>query len=295
MDKLRAMYTFVRIVDEGSLTAAARAMRSSLPAVVRLLASLEQHLRVRLLNRTTRRISPTEEGKIYLERCRGILAQLEESESAVTTRQTEPTGTLTITAPVLLGQVYVAPAATRFVQRHDRVRCKLLFSDQVVDLLEKGIDVAIRIGHLADSSLVAHQVTRISRVVVASPAYLRAHGVPKHPRELSRANCICFPGPAGSPWAFREGTRDLTVPVSGNLELNHAAPAAEACAAGLGFGRFISYQVMPYVAQKRLRIVLAEFQVPPLPLSIVYPHASLLPARTRLFVEWMKKELKAVP
>jgi DNA-binding transcriptional LysR family regulator len=287
------METFVRIVEQGSLTAAARTLRSSLPAVVRTLAGLEQHLQVRLLNRTTRRLSLTEEGKIYLERCRTILAEVEESEAAVTTRQREPTGTLTVTAPVLFGQLFVAPAATRFVQRHAQVRCKLFFSDQIVDLLEHRIDVGVRIGHLADSSLVAHQVGRISRVVVASPAYLRAHGVPRHPRELSRANCITFPGPAGSPWAFRDGARDLDVPVSGNLELNHAAPAAEACAAGLGFGRFISYQVLPYLAPHRLRIVLAEFQVAPLPLSIITPHAGLLPSRTRLFVDWMKKELRA--
>jgi DNA-binding transcriptional LysR family regulator len=293
MDRLRAMDTFVRIVEQGSLTAAARTLRSSLPAVVRTLAALEDHLQVRLVNRTTRRMSLTDEGKIYLERCRAILAEVEESETAVTSRLREPTGTLTVTAPVLFGQHYVAPAATRFVQRHGKVRCKLLFSDQIVDLLERAIDVGIRIGHLADSSLVAHRVTRISRVVVASPGYLRARGLPRHPRELSRANCICFPGPAGSPWAFRDGGRELTVPVSGNLELNHAAPAAEACAAGLGFGRFLSYQVMPYVTQDRLRIVLPEFQVPPLPLSIVYPHASLLPSRTRLFVAWMQKELRA--
>jgi DNA-binding transcriptional LysR family regulator len=293
MDKLRAMSTLVRIVEQGSLTAAAKTLGSSLPAVVRTLAALEDHLRVRLVNRTTRRLSLTEEGKLYLERCRGVLAAVEESETALATRQADPTGTLTVTAPVLFGQVYVAPAATRFVQRHAKVRCKLFLSDQVVDLIERSIDVAIRIGHLADSSLVAHQVTRISRVVVASPAYLRTHGVPRHPRELTQANCLCFPGPAGSPWAFRDGARDFTVPVSGNLELNHAAPAAEACAAGLGFGRFISYQVLPYLARKRLRIVLAEFQVPPLPLSIVYPHAALLPSRTRLFIEWMKKELAA--
>jgi DNA-binding transcriptional LysR family regulator len=293
MDKLRAMQTFVRIVEDGSLTAAARTLHSSLPAVVRTLAALEDHLQVRLVNRTTRRLALTDDGKMYLERCRAILAEVEESESAVTTRHSEPTGTLTVTAPVLFGQIYVAPAATRFVQRHERVRCKLILHDLILDLLEKGIDVGIRIGHLADSSLVAHEVTRINRVVVASPAYLRAHGVPRHPRELSRANCICFPGPAGSPWAFREGAREISVPVSGNLELNHAAPAAEACAAGLGFGRFISYQVMPLVARGRLRIVLAEFQVPPLPLSIVYPHARLLPSRTRLFVDWMKRELRA--
>ncbi len=288
------MHTFVRIVGEGSLTAAANALHSSLPAVVRTLAALEEYLHVRLLNRTTRRISLTEEGRVYLERCRSILAEVDEAEAALTTRQVEPRGTLTITAPVLFGQIYVAPAVTRFVQRYDKVRCKLVFADHIVNLLEKNIDVGIRIGHLDDSSLVAQQVSTIRRVVVASPSYLRQHGVPKHPKELTRANCICFPGASGPPWAFRDGSREFTVPVSGNLEFNQAAAAAEACAEGLGFGRFIAYQVMPYIAQKRLRIVLEQFEVPPLPLSIVYPHARLLPSRTRVFVAWMKKELKAI-
>ena len=159
MDKLRAMQTFIQIVDTGSLTAAAVSMNSSLPATVRTLATLEQRLHVRLLNRTTRRISLTEEGRVFLERCRSILAEVDEAEAAVTARQAEPSGTLTVTAPVLFGQMHVAAAVTRFVKTYDQVRCKLLLEDRIVNLLEKNIDVAIRIGHLADSSLVAQQVS----------------------------------------------------------------------------------------------------------------------------------------
>ena len=287
------MQTFIQIVDMGSLTAAAVSMNSSLPATVRTLAALEQHLHVRLLNRTTRRISLTEEGKVFLERCRNILAEVDEAEAAVTARQAEPSGTLTVTAPVLFGQMHVAAAVTRFVKTYDQVRCKLLLEDRIVNLLEKNIDVAIRIGHLADSSLVAQQVTMIRRVVVASPEYLRRHGLPKHPKELARANCICFPEPGASPWAFRQGAREFTVPVSGNLEFNQAAVAAQACAEGLGFSRFLAYQVARHIARKHLRIVLDDFETAPLPLSIVYPHARLLPSRTRVFIEWIKKELKA--
>jgi DNA-binding transcriptional LysR family regulator len=293
MDKLHAMQTFIRIVDSGSLTAAALAMNSSLPAVVRTLAALERHLHVRLLNRTTRRIALTEEGRVFLERCRSILAELDEAEAALTSQQTEPSGTLTVTAPVLFGHIYVVPAVTRFVKTYDQVRCKVLFDDHVVNLLEKNIDLGIRIGHLADSSLVAQQVTSIRRLVVASPAYLRKHGMPRHPRDLAHANCICFPGPGLSPWAFRSGGREFAVPVSGTLEFSHAAAAAQACAEGMGFSRFIAYQVARYIVRKKLRIVLEDFETAPLPLSIVYPHARLLPARTRVFVEWIKKELKA--
>ena len=248
---------------------------------------------MRLLNRTTRRISLTEEGKVFLERCRNILAEVDEAEATATARQAEPSGTLTVTAPVLFGQMHVAPAVTRFVKTYDQVRCKLLLEDRMVNLLEKNIDVAIRIGHLADSSLVAQQVTMIRRVVVASPEYLRRHGLPKHPKELARANCICFPEPGASPWAFRQGAREFTVPVSGNLEFNQAAVAAQACAEGLGFSRFLAYQVARHIARKHLRIVLDDFETAPLPLSIVYPHARLLPSRTRVFIEWIKNELKA--
>lgn len=293
MDKLRAMQTFVQIVDAGSLTAAARALGSSLPATVRLLAALESHLKLRLVNRTTRRLALTDEGRAYLDRCRSILAEIDEAETAVTNRAAEPAGTLTITAPVLFGQLHVAPAASRFVLRYPQVRCRLLFDDRVVNLLEKNIDVGVRIGHLADSSLVAQSVTTMRRVVVASPAWLRRNGVPKHPRELARANCLCFPGPSGSPWVFRHNAREFTVDVGGNLEFNQAAASATACAEGLGFGRFIAYQVAGLVAQKKLRIVLEEFEASPLPLSVVYPHARLLPARTRAFVDWIRRELAA--
>jgi DNA-binding transcriptional LysR family regulator len=291
VDKLRAMRAFVQIVDAGSLTAAARALRSSLPATVRLLSALEAHLNLRLLNRTTRRLALTDEGRAYLERCRSILAEIDEAEAAVTSRSTEPAGTLTITAPVLFGQLYVAAAVTRFVQHHLQVHCRVIFDDRIVSMVEAGIDVGVRIGHLADSSLVAQRVTTMRRVVAASPAYLRRHGVPKHPRELARANCLGSFGAAGSPWTFRHHGRQFTVPVGGNLDFNHAAARAAACAEGLGFGQFIAYQVASLVAQKRLRVVLEEFEIAPLPLSVVYPHARLLPARTRVFIDWMRGDL----
>lgn len=291
MDKLRAMQTFVCIADQGSLTSAARTLGSSLPAVVRTLAALETHLGVRLFNRTTRRISLTAEGRNYLANCRQLLIGIEEAEAALGRENKEPAGPLTITAPVLFGQMYVAPLVTRFVKRHAKVTCRLLLIDRVVDLIEEGIDVGIRLGELADSSLVAQTLGDIRRVVVASPGYLRRHGIPKHPRELETANCVRFFGSSAPGWTFREGTRQYTLSVSGNLQINHAAPAVDACAAGLGFGMFIWYQVAPYLADGRLVTVLEAFETPPRPISIVYPHARLLPVRTRVFVDWMKQHL----
>ncbi|MBO4123656.1 LysR family transcriptional regulator [Cupriavidus gilardii] len=291
MDKLRAMQTFVRIVDKGSLTAAAASLGTSLPAVVRTLAALEAHLQVRLLNRTTRRLALTEDGGSYLDSCRRILATIDEVEAGLTTRQVELAGNLTVTAPVLFGQMYVAPAVTRFVQHYPAVHCTLNFVDRVVDLLEEGVDVGVRIGPLRDSTLIAQPVGRIRRVVVATPAFLRKHGVPRHPEGLAQARCLRFSGGSSHWWTFRQGERVFQVPVSGNLEFNQVAPAVAACAAGAGFGHFLSYQVAPLVADKTLRIVLEDYELPAWPLSIIYPHARMLPARTRALIDWIKADL----
>jgi DNA-binding transcriptional LysR family regulator len=292
MDRLKAMQTFVQIADQGSLTRAADALDSSLPAVVRSLAALEAHLGVRLFHRTTRRISLTEEGRRYLDSAREVLAAADAADRALTADAAEPAGQLTVTAPVLFGHMYVAPAIVRFLQRYDKMRCSVLLHDRNVNLLEEGIDVGIRISPLEDSSLVAQQLGSIRRVVVASPAYLRQHGIPRHPRELLKANCVRVH--PGAPVHFRENGRSLAVAAKGNLEFNHIAPAVEACAADMGFGIFFSYQVLPLVAQGRLRIVLEDFELPPRPVSVIYPHARLLPARTRAFIDWMKKEFEGL-
>ncbi|MCG5261891.1 LysR family transcriptional regulator [Cupriavidus gilardii] len=291
MDKLRAMQTFVRIVDKGSLTAAAASLGTSLPAVVRTLATLEAHLQVRLLNRTTRRLALTEDGRSYLDSCRRILATIDEVEAGLTTRQVELAGHLTVTAPMLFGQMYVAPAVTRFVQRYPAVHCSLNFADRVVDLLEEGVDVGVRIGPLRDSTLIAQPVGRIRRVVVATPAFLRKHGVPRHPEDLTQQPCLRFSN--GNPhwWTFQDDGRVFQVPVTGNLEFNQTAPAVAACAAGAGFGHFLSYQVAPLVAEKKLRIVLEDYELAPWPLSVLYPHARMLPARTRALIDWLKADL----
>jgi DNA-binding transcriptional LysR family regulator len=293
MDKLKALHAFVAIVERGSLTAAAEALGSSLPAVVRTLAALESQLGVRLLNRTTRRLSLTEDGRQYLERARRILADLDDADRSLGARQAEPSGTLSVTAPVLFGQYHVAPAVTRFLQRHPKMHIDLVLLDRVVNLVEEGLDVGVRIGHLQDSTVVARGVGRIRHVVVASPALLRRLGTPKHPRELARLPCLRFSATEGGPWAFREAGRAFAVGVQGPLDCNLAAPMLEACAAGLGFVRCLSYQAAPLVAAKHLRIVLGDYEVEPWPVSLTYPSARLLPSRTKVFIEWMVGELKS--
>ena len=294
MDKLKALQTFTAIVDRGSLTAAAEALDSSLPAVVRTLAALEAHLGVRLLNRTTRRLALTEDGRQYLERARRILADLDEADRMLGTQQDEPGGTLSVTAPVLFGQYHVAPAATRFLQRYPKMRINLVLLDRVVNLVEEGLDVGVRIGHLQDSSVVAQGVGRIRRIVVASPAFLRRHGAPKQPRDLIGKPCIYSSATDGDQWRFVENGRSLTVRVQGPLECNLAAPMLEACAAGLGFGRCLSYQAAPLLQAKQLRIVLADYEVEPWPVSLTYPSARLMPSRAKVFIDWMKQALNGV-
>jgi len=273
------------------MTSAARSLGSSLPAVVRQLAALERQLGARLLNRTTRRQSLTEDGRLYLERARRILADLDEADRLIAVKHAEPSGTLSITAPVLFGHMHVAPAVMRFLQRYPLTQVRLMLIDRVVDLIQEGHDLAVRIAHLSDSTLVAQPVGSVRTVVVAGPAWLRRHGTPRHPGDLIRVNCVT--GGETGQWTFVEGGRAITVPVRGNFESNLAAPRLEACARGLGVGRFLSYQTAPYVRDKRLRVVLAEFEEPPRSVSLVYPSARLLPLRTRAFIELMKQELKS--
>jgi DNA-binding transcriptional LysR family regulator len=280
MDKLRAMETFVRIVERGSLTAAADALDTSLPSVVRALAALEAKLDVRLLNRTTRRIALTDEGREYYERCRRVLAEVDEAEAALSARRAAPKGRLRVTAPVMLGRLHVAPVANEFLARHAALQLELVLLDRVVDLLEEGVDVAVRIGRLPDSSLVAVPVGHTRRVLCASPAYLKRAGTPKSPADLARHRFVSFTGLAPA----QEGK-----PV---LASNQIDVALDACLAGVGIGEFLCYQVQALLAAGRLKRVPADPQPAPLPIQVVYPHARLLSTNLRTFVDWTVPRLR---
>ena len=291
MDKLKAMKTFVQIAEDGSLTAAAGTLGMSLPAVVRSLASLEAELGARLFQRTTRRLSLTQEGLQYLARSRDILAAVAEADASLAAESQAPRGQLTVTAPVLLGQRVVAGFVTRFVAANPGLRCSVQLLDRHVDLVDEGVDIGIRIGALEDSSLVALRLGEVRQVVVASPPFLRRTGTPRHPSELRTRPCVRLAEPTRPGWAFQDAGRKLHLAVDGPLDFNHAGAALLACEQGAGFGRFFSYQVQDALRAKRLRLVLEAFEPPRLPVSIVYPHARLLPARTRAFVDAAKREL----
>ena len=294
MDKFKAISTFVRIVEAGSLTGAAARLGISLTAVVRSLAGLEQELGVRLLNRTTRRIALTDEGREYFERCRRLLSELDEAESALTDRRLTPSGRLAITAPVMFGRLHVAPVVTDFLAAYPEMRAELLLLDRVIDLLEEGIDLAIRIAPLPDSSLVAVPLGATGRVVCASPDYLARHGVPRQPRDLADHQVVRFTGlDEGNEWSFARGNETQRVAIADVFfAANQVDVALDACRKGLGCGRFLGYQVRDLEAGGQLVRVLPDWEPPAIEVSLVYPHSRLLSPRIRAFVDWAVPRLR---
>jgi DNA-binding transcriptional LysR family regulator len=292
MDKLKAMGAFVRIVECGSLTAAAQRLDVSLTAVVRGLAALERALGVRLLNRTTRRLALTDEGREYFERCRRVLAEVDEMESALTERRLQPRGRLVITAPVMFGRLHVAPLVAGFVAAYPELRAELLLLDRVIDLLEEGVDLAIRIAPLADSSLVAVALGRTGRLLCASPEYLARHGEPRHPRELAGHRAVRFTGLGGAEWSFARGAETARVAVPEAFASNQVDAVLEACRQGLGLGRFLAYQARALEAEGRLVRVLRDWEPPPVQVSLVHAQARLLSPRIRAFMDWAVPRLR---
>jgi len=290
-----AIETFVRIVEKGSLTGAANALETSLPTVVRTLASLERHLGVTLLQRTTRRIHLTEEGTQYLARCRAILSATQEAEEALISRDPELRGNLTIAASVLFGRRYVAPVVHDFLRRHPKVTVDLRFGDRVLNLAEEHVDIAVRIAHLKEASLAAVSVGQVRRVVCATEQYLRENGVPKAPDDIRGHRCIRHAGlaPRGE-WNFKVGRRNVSIPIISRINCNDIDSSLSACADGLGIGMFLSYQVAPFRKSGRLKYVLEEFEPDPVPVHVVYAHLNLQSNRMRAFVEECISRLRRV-
>jgi DNA-binding transcriptional LysR family regulator len=295
MDKLRAMETFVRIIDRGSLTAAAATLNTSPPTVVRTLASLEQALGVRLLNRTTRRIALTDEGREYYQRCKRVLEDVGDAEAVLSARRAMPRGRLIVTASVLFGRMHVAPAVIDCLVKHPALQMELRLLDRVVDLVEEGIDAGVRIGRLPDSSLVAIAVGQTRRVVCASPAYLKRAGTPKSPAELASHQNVNFLGVApGNEWVLADGGGTTRTPIAPAFASNQIDAVLDACLRGVGLGQFLCYQVQPLLDRGKLRRVLSAHEPPPIPIQIVYPSTRLLSSNVRAFVDWIVPRLRAL-
>ena len=293
MDKISAMTTFVAIVKHGSLTAAGEELDKSLPTVVRKLAALEDYLGVALLTRTTRRLALTEEGRHYYERCQRILADIEQTELELGNEHSEPRGLLRVTSSVTFGHMHISPAVTQFLARYQNMQIEQFMLDRIVNLVEEGIDVAVRIGKLADSSLIAVPVGEVRRVVCASPGLLNVSTTVTRPEDLAKHNCIRFTGIASAPvWQFKEQNKIRNVHIEADYVCNHALPTIQACCAGLGYGMFLSYMVEPQLKSGALKLVLEDFETPPMPVHIVYQQTKYLSTRTRVFVDWMKATLR---
>jgi DNA-binding transcriptional LysR family regulator len=286
MDRLDELAVFVAIIDAGSLAAAARRLRRSPPAVSRALAGLEERLGTRLVERTTRSLAPTEAGRVLADRARGLLADFEEAMQAGAEQGSSLGGTLRISAPQVFGRMHVMPLVSSFVDAHPELRAELVLSDRYLDLLEEGLDVALRIGQLADSGLVARRVGQVRRVVVAAPSYLAERGAPHDPRDLA-SHGIVFTSGRGTPveWRFRQRGREQSVRLAPRLIVNQVDAALSAARDGRGIASALSYQVAADLAAGRLVRLLKEFEGPPLPVQLVVSSARHMPARVRAFLD----------
>lgn len=295
MDRLQGMRVFVRVAESGGFAGAARALAMSPAAVTRAVAALEALIGARLFIRTTRSVKLTEAGGRYLEDCRRILAEIAEAEAAAAGSTATPTGVLTLTAPVQFGRLYVLPVVTDYLARHPAVAVRALFLDRIVNLIEEGIDVGVRIGHLADSGLTATRVGSVRRVVCAAPSYLERHGVPETPRDLRDHAVIGASNPGTLPeWRFGPEGRS-TVSVHARLVCNTVDAALAAALDGWGIARLLSYQVASAVAEGRLRILLTDDEEAPVPIHVVSPEGRRAPAKTRAFVDLAAARLRADP
>jgi DNA-binding transcriptional LysR family regulator len=295
MDRLAAISVFIAVADAGSLSAAGRRLGMPLTTVSRHLAALETQLGVRLVTRSTRRLSLTEPGRNYLESCRSILAELEAAELRLAGGQAEPQGELALTAPVVFGRLYVLPVMVAFLAAFPRVTARLLLVDRVVDLIEENIDISVRIGMLPDSSLVATRVGSVRYVACASPSYLAQRGVPAMPQELAGHDCISLTAlsPAEK-WSFAGPKPHARVTVHPRLVVNTAEAAIDAAAAGLGIARVLSYQVAERVREGSLRLILETFEPEAMPVSLLHREDRLPQAKVQSFVAFAVPKLRAL-
>ena len=294
MDQLDGLRAFVAVAELQGFAAAARRLGLSPPAVTRAISALETRLGVVLLLRSTRSVRLTDTGERFLQDCRRVLGDLDEAEAAASGVQSEARGLLAITAPQMFGRLHVAPIVLDFLKAQPQVQVRTLFVDRLVHLLDEGMDVALRIAHLPDSGLTAVPVGSLQRIVVASPDYLARCGEPRTPQDLAAHRAIGFANDAvhPSPWRFREG-------VAGEPRIdwvtNNSEVAVAAAAAGHGLTRCLIYQAADELRAGRLRIVLAEHALPPVPVHIVYPAGRRAPAKVRAFVAFAKERLLAEP
>ena len=295
MDKLDSMAVLLAVVEAGSLSAAARQLGMPLATVSRKVAALEAHLKTRLLHRTTRHLALTEAGSAYVAACRRILDEIGEAERTATGEYATPKGELTVTAPMMFGRLHIVPVVAEFLAQYPEIEINLVLTDRVMHLMDEHVDVAVRIGELPDSGLMATGVGKVRRVVCASPAYLARHGAPLTPAELAVHDCISFEVmESRRAWVFGASRSAQAVPVHSRLAVNTVDAAIAAATLDAGVIRVLSYQVMDALRGDRLRIVLAPFEAAPLPVSLLHKGQAPLPLKLRAFLDFVTPLLRAV-
>jgi len=294
MDRLDAMSILLAVVEAGSLSAAARRLGTPLSTVSRKVSELEAHLKTRLLIRSSRQLTLTDAGRSYVAACRRILDELGEAERAASGEYSAPKGGLVLTAPIVFGRLHVLPIVVEFLNAYPDIDIRMVLADRVVHLLDDHIDLAVRIGELPDSSLVAIKVGVIRRVVCGSPAYFAEHGTPKTADALAAHQCITFEGlMSPEDWTFKVGKSDRSVAIRSRLVVNTAEAAIDAAISGLGITRVLSYQVAHAQRAGLLELVLEEFEPAPSPVSLIYAAQGLLPLKLRAFLDFATPRLKS--
>jgi DNA-binding transcriptional LysR family regulator len=288
VDQFAALATFVRVVDAGSLSGAARSLPSSLTAVSRQISALERHFGTKLLHRTTRRLALTDDGRMLYERAKAILGEFRQVEAALTGDH-EPSGRLRIAAPTLIGRLLLAPVLAEFLRRYPAVSIDLQLVDRSVDMIEEDIHLALRIGHLPDSDLVARKLGDIQMIVCASPFYLERRGVPQTPAELSAHDCLAFSEiPGAAEWRFRQNAKSKwKIPISPRLWANSLDALVVAAKEGSGLVRVPSWQVMDEINAGNLRRVLQGYEPPATPLHLLSQPSRLASPKTRVFADYL--------
>lgn len=293
MDRLESMRTLLAAVEAGSLSAASRKLGVPLPTVSRKVSELEAHLKTQLVQRTSRRLLLTDAGRAYAAAAKRILEDIEQAERAASGEYLAPRGDLVVTAPIVFGRLHVLPVAAEFLKAFPEINLRLQLSDRNMNLLEDDIDLALRIGNLPDSSLIAVNLGTIRQIVVGAPAYLKAAGTPRHPRDLHARDCVTFEGlSAPESWRFFENGKPVLARIRSRLVVNTAEAAIDAALAGTGLTRVLSYQAEAAIRAGKLRIVLEKFEPEPRPVSFVYAARSLVPLKLRAFLDFAAPRIR---
>jgi DNA-binding transcriptional LysR family regulator len=294
MDRLEAMSVIVAVTETGSISAASRRLKSPLATVSRKVAELEARLKAQLFERTSRRMTLTDAGRSYIDACRRIIEQVDDAEREVSGEYRLPRGEMAVTAPWGLGHTHLLPLAVEFLEAYPDISLRLMLTDRVINMTEEEIDIAIRVGSLPDSSMIATRIGSIRIVVCASPSYLEQQGRPEQLDDLSKHQCITIDEHAAPPaWRFVRGSRTKVAPITSRLCVNTSEAAVLAAIDGAGLTRVMSYKMDAAKRAGELAIVLEEFEPEPLPVHIVYAPRKPVPIKQRAFLNWMTPRLKA--